>query len=234
METRGALPFSFVVDSPREFTTGAVVSVSTDTLVVVLLGLPAVVEFSIYEAGRDSSASFGVASELLGVREVVGPKTVLGVYLSGASADIMSINFAGVAELVDSLVGANLVDVGFIVFLPSVMAFGTSLFAISKVLGCVSNNLFGFFFFDNRVAAGPSDVLDFQVSVAASIGVEAGVRDIVVGTLEVGADRHGHLLVLELVSERLKVLGAVLLDDNGVVALSEDGLNRDKLAGLTF
>ena len=162
---------------------------------------------------------------------------MLGVYLSGASADIMSINFAGVAELVDSLVGANLVDVGFIVFLPSVMAFGTSLpflFAISKVLGCVSNNLFGFFFFDNRVAAGPSDVLDFQVGVAASIGVEAGVRDIVVGTLEVGADRHGHLLVLELVSERLKVLGAVLLDDNGVVALSEDGLNRDKLAGLTF
>lgn len=234
VKTRSALPFGFVVDSPGVFTTGTVVSVSADTLFVVLLAVSAVVKFSIYETIRDGSAGLSVASELLGVRKVVGPKAVLRVYLSGASAGVRSVNFAGVAEFVDSPVSANLVDVGCIVFLPSVMAFRTSLFAISKVLGCVSNNLFGFFFFDNRVAAGPPNVLNLQVGCALTIGVDAGGGDIVVGTLEVGADRHCHLFVLELASERLKVLGAVLLDDDGVVALSEDGLYRDKLAGLAI
>lgn len=60
------------------------------------------------------------------------------------------------------------------------------------------------------------------------------MRDFVVGTGEVGGDGHGHHVVLELDSERLKVLGAVLLDGDSVLALGEDSLDGDEIGGVTI
>lgn len=113
------------------------------------------------------------------------------------------------------------------------MALGTSLFTVTEVLCDTANDLLGRRL-NNRVTASPDKVLDLEVGVAGAVGIEAGVRDFVVGAGEVGGDGHGHHVVLELDSERLKVLRAVLLDGDGVVTLSEDSLDGDKIGGDTI
>jgi len=225
----GTLPLVLIIGDPTPLAGRAALSESADTLVVVLVNLLAEFELVSDEARRNSSACLGVRSELSGIRVVIGPEAF--DIIPGASADIVSLDLARVTESVDSPVSANLVEVFGIVGHPSVMALGTSLVTIAEVHGDVSDDLFRLTF-DDSVTLSPSDVLNGGHGGVAL--AEASRSDMAVRADIVGRDRHSHHLVLELVSERLEVLRAILLDGDGVVTLGKDGLDGEEFVNLTI